>query len=75
MTVYDHPVLDAAGAPLPAGRTVDNGGVQRQCVTFILLMPPKTILHAATLTVVDSVGPGARQLLLTTSYDAIQHKK
>lgn len=50
MTVYDNPVLDGAGTPFPAGVSTDNEGNTRACVTFILLLPPKTILHAATLT-------------------------
>lgn len=50
VTVYDNPVLDRNGTPFPAGRTTDNDGKTRRCVTFILLVPPKTIVHAATLT-------------------------
>ena len=50
VTVYDNAVLDRDGTPFPAGRTTDNDGKTRRCVTFILLVPPKTIVHAATLT-------------------------
>lgn len=50
MTVYDNPVLDRDGTPFPVGRTTDNDGETRECVTFILLVPPMTIVHAATLT-------------------------
>ena len=50
VTVYDTPVLRVDGVPFPAGSTTDNDGATRECVTFIVLLPPKTILHAATLT-------------------------
>lgn len=50
MTVYDNPVLDRDGNPFPSGHSTDNDGKTRRCVTFILLVPPKTIVHAATLT-------------------------
>ena len=49
VTVYDHPVLDARGAPFPPGAAVDETGASRRCVTFILRLPPRSILHAATL--------------------------
>ena len=50
VTVYDNPVLDRDGNPFPSGHSTDNDGKTRRCVTFILLVPPKTIVHAATLT-------------------------
>jgi len=50
VTVYDNPVLDRDGNPFPSGQSTDNDGKTRRCVTFILLVPPKTIVHAATLT-------------------------
>ena len=49
VTVYDHPVLDRDGVAFPSGRAVDDDGHERACVTFILLLPPGVILHAATL--------------------------
>ena len=49
VTVYDHPVLDRDGVAFPSGRAVDDDGHERACVTFILLLPPRVILHAATL--------------------------
>ena len=49
VTVYDHPVLDRDGVAFPSGRAVDDDGKERACVTFILLLPPRVILHAATL--------------------------
>ena len=49
VTVYDGAVLDADGAPFPAGAAVDNDGATRACVTFILKIPPMVMLHAATL--------------------------
>jgi murein DD-endopeptidase MepM/ murein hydrolase activator NlpD len=50
ITVYDHPVLKKDGTAHTQGRTVSSQGVERACVTFILLLPPRAILHAATLT-------------------------
>ena len=49
VTVYDHPVLRADGTPHARGRTVTADGVERACVTFILTLPPRTIVHAARL--------------------------
>ena len=54
MSVYDNPVLDGEGNPFTPGISTDNDGNTRACVTFILLLPPKTILHAAVLTVPTS---------------------
>ena len=54
VTVYDHPVLKVDGTPHESGGVVDANGTKRPCVTFILLLPPRTILHAATLTDVTS---------------------
>jgi len=50
-------VLGRGGVPFPPGTSTDNHGTTRACVTFILLLPPKTIIHAATLT----AGRGARR--------------
>lgn len=49
VTVYDHPVLRADGTPHAPGRTVNADGVERECVTFIMTLPPRTIVHAARL--------------------------
>ena len=49
VTVYDHPVLRADGTPHAPGRTVNADGVERECVTFIMTLPPRTIMHAARL--------------------------
>jgi hypothetical protein len=49
VTVYDHPVLRADGTPHARGRTVNADGVERECVTFIMTLPPRTIMHAARL--------------------------
>ena len=54
VTVYDHPVLRADGTPHARGRTVNADGVERECVTFIVTLPPKMILHAARLAVVTA---------------------
>lgn len=62
--MYDHAVLDGAGTPFPPGVSTDNDGNTRACVTFILLMPPKTIIHAATLTA-GVAGEGEGRELLT----------
>ena len=50
VTVYDHPVLKRDGTQHPVGRTVDSNRTERHCTTFILLLPPRIILHAGTLT-------------------------
>ena len=49
VTVYDYPVLQADGTPHARGRTVSADGVERECVTFIMTLPPRTIVHAARL--------------------------
>ena len=49
VTVYDYPVLQADGTPHARGRTVSADGVERECVTFIMTLPPRTIVHAACL--------------------------
>ena len=54
VTVYDHPVLRADGTPHARGRTVNADGVERECVTFIVNLPPRMILHAARLAVVTA---------------------
>ena len=54
VTVYDHPVLRADGTPHARGRTVNADGVERECVTFIVTLPPRMILHAARLAVVTA---------------------
>ena len=48
VTVYDHPVLRADGTPHAPGRTVNADGVERECVTFIMTLPPRTIVHVCT---------------------------
>lgn len=49
VTVYECPVLGRGGKLLKDASTTDNDGCTRRCTTFILLVPPQTILHVCRL--------------------------
>ena len=45
----EHPVAGRGGAPLKPGVCRDQKGVERPCVTLVLILSPRTVLDACTV--------------------------
>lgn len=55
ITVYSQPLRGRHGKRLEQGVTINNQGVSRHCITFIVLCPPMVFAHLCHVDVSDDV--------------------